>query len=300
MDGRGTGVQTLSTGADLHLHSTASDGTLAPSEVVRLAAEAELAAIALTDHDTLGGLVEAREAGDRLGVRVLAGCEFSVKAAWGEVHLLGYCLALGDQELNTALDGMRKARADRGRAIVAAVNACGIGLDIEDVERAAGGATIGRPHVARALIARRAVRSLEEAFDRFLGRGRPAYVGKVLPTLEATAGLIRRAGGISSLAHPKDRVSREGFEALRDQGLDGLEIRHPSHRPAVREELERVADDLGFLKTGGSDCHGAGAASPSHSVVGGERIPMEWVEQIESMAAGRQRAASARGSLPGG
>lgn len=287
MDRRGIGVQTLTTGADLHLHSTASDGTLAPSEVVRLAAEAGLAAMALTDHDTVAGLPEARATGERLGVRILNGCEFSVKAEWGEVHLLGYCLPLDNPELGVALDRMRAARAERGRAIVAAVNACGIGLDMADVERAAGSATIGRPHVARALIARRAVRTLEEAFDRFLGRGRPAYVAKVLPSLQDTTALIRRVGGISSLAHPKDRFSRNGLETLRSQGLDGLEIRHPSHRPSVRQELERLADGLGFLKTGGSDSHGLGAASPAHAVVGGERIPMEWVERLEAVAAGR-------------
>lgn len=289
MDHAGIGVPPLSAFADIHLHSTASDGTLAPSEVVRLGAAAGLAAIGLTDHDTVAGIAEARAAGARAGIRVVAGCEFSVRAEWGEVHLLGYVLPDTDPELLAALDRMRAARADRGHTMVTRIVACGIPITYEDVEREAAGAPIGRPHVARALIARKAVRSIEEAFDRFLGRGRPAFVPKALPELADVCDLIRRVGGVSSIAHPKDRLSRASLVDLQSQGLDAIEVYHPSHSGPVRASLERLAADLGLLTTGGSDSHGAAAASPSHAVIGGERIPIEWVDRIEALAARRTR-----------
>ncbi|MBL8988401.1 MAG: PHP domain-containing protein [Gemmatimonadetes bacterium] len=288
MDHAGTRVPPLSAFADLHLHSTASDGTLAPSEVVRLGVEAGLAAIGLTDHDTVAGVAEARAAGLAAGIRVVAGCEFSVGADGGEVHLLGYALPDTDPELLTTLDRMRAARADRGHAMVARIAACGIPLEYADVEREAAGAPIGRPHVARALIARKAVRSIEEAFDRLLGRGRPAFVPKALPELAEICDLIRRVGGVSSIAHPKDRLNRAALEELRAQGLDAIEVCHPSHSGPVRANLERLAAELGLLPTGGSDSHGAAAASPSHAVVGGERIPIAWVDRLEALAASRR------------
>ena len=292
MDHARAGIPPLNGQADLHLHSTASDGTLAPAEVVRLAAAASLVAIALTDHDTVGGIAEARAAGETLGVRIVTGCEFSVRAEAGELHLLGYCLPESNPELLATLDQARAAREARGRTMVERIAACGIGLDYADVERAAAGAPIGRPHVARALIARKAVRSLEEAFDRFLGRGRPAFVPKALPPLAEITALIRRLGGVSSLAHPKDRAGRDTLAGYRDQGLDGIEVRHPSHSPAVRADLERIAGELGFLMTGGSDAHGAQAASPTHAGIGGERVPIGWVDRMEAVAAQRRPIAS--------
>jgi len=288
VDHPGAGVPSLSQLADLHVHTTASDGTLEPSEVVRLAAQAGLAAIGLTDHDTMAGIEPGRRAAVALGVRVVSGCEFSVKVDWGEMHLLGYAMPDDDPELIETLARMRTNRSDRGRAMVAAIRKCGIALDYADVVGTAAGAAVGRPHVARALIARGAVRNLEEAFDRFLGRGRPAFVPKVLPALEEITSLIRRAGGVSSVAHPKDRATRQALVDWRSQGVDAVEVRHPSHSAPVRANLERWASELGLLTTGGSDSHGEAAASPSHSVVGGERIPIEWVDRVEALARSRR------------
>ncbi len=292
MDLRRTRIPPLTQTADLHLHSTASDGTLPPSDVVRLGAEAGLAAIALTDHDTVAGVAEARAAGVTLGVKVIAGCEFSVKVEWGEMHLLGYLLPDQNAELLGTLDRMRAGRADRGVAMVDAIRRIGFPIEVAEVERVAAGAPIGRPHVARVLMHQKVVRSFDEAFDRFLGQGRPAYVPKVLPDLAEITGLIRRVGGVSSAAHLRDRGNRALLGTFRDQGLDAVEVRHPSQSPTVRAELERSAEALGLLKTGGSDSHGEAAVSPSHSVVGGERVPMEWVEALERLAAERQPAAT--------
>lgn len=285
-------IPALNQTADLHLHSTASDGTLAPSEVVRLGAEAGLAALALTDHDTVAGVAEARQAGQALGVKVIAGCEFSVKVEWGEMHLLGYLLPDQNAELSSTLDRMRTGRAERGVAMVDAIRRIGFPVEVADVERIAAGAPIGRPHVARVLLERKIVRTFDEAFDRFLGFGRPAYVPKALPELAEITGLIRRVGGVSSAAHLRDRGSRALLATFRDQGLDAVEVRHPSQSLTVRADLERSAAALGLLRTGGSDSHGEAAVSPSHSVVGGERVPMAWVEAMERLAVERQPAAT--------
>lgn len=256
--------------------------------MVRLAARSELAAIALTDHDTVGGVAEAREAGQRLGVEVIVGCEFSVDGGSGELHLLGYFLPEADPRLVTQLSRFRDLRADRGRAMVAAVRKLGFPVEDADVEREAGGGAIGRPHVARALMARRVVRTIEEAFDRFLAAGRPAYVPKVLPPIAEVTTLIRTVGGVSSLAHPKDRATRALLTLLREQGLDGVEVRHPSHSAPVRAQIEQLALELGLLRTGGSDSHGESAATRTHHVIGGERVPMDWVDAAAALARSRR------------
>ncbi len=287
-----TWIRPLTGTADLHLHSTASDGTLPPAAVVRLAAAAGLAAMALTDHDTVAGVAEARAAGVTLGIKVLTGCEFSVKVEWGEMHLLGYLLPDQDPELLGTLNRMRAGRADRGVAMVEAIRKIGFPIEVVEVERAAAGAPIGRPHVARVLIEKKIVRNFDEAFERFLGQGRPAYVPKVLPELAEITGLIRRVGGVSSAAHLRERGSQAQLAAFKDQGLDAVEVRHPSQSGPVRAKLEAAAGVLGLLKTGGSDCHGEAAVSPSHSVVGGERVPLEWVLAMERLAAERRSPAS--------
>lgn len=261
---------------------------LEPAEVVRRAHLAGLAAIALTDHDTIDGVAAAKAAGAKCGLRVLSGCEFSVKVDWGEAHLLGYELRDDEPALNGFLAEMRAARAERGRAMVSAVERCGLRLDYAQVEAIAAGAPIGRPHVARALIAAGVARSFDEAFDRFLGRGRPAFVAKRLPSIEEVTALARAAGGVTSIAHLKDRGTKTALTTFRAQGVDGVEVCHPSHTGPVKRELEGLARELGMLPTGGSDSHGDAAMSPSHSVIGGERIPLDWVDAVVALASERR------------
>ena len=222
---------------DLHVHSTASDGELSPEAVVGRAARAGLAAMALTDHDTLGGVPAAIAAGVRLGVRVVGGCEFSVAAPWGEMHVLGYFLAPGIEVLEAFLTDCRADRARRGRAMVDRLHRLGIPVSHEDVLAEAEGGAVGRPHVARALLRRGQVASVGEAFDRYLGRGRPAFVEKSLPGFAEVADLVHRVGGVVSAAHLKDRGSRSLLLHLRESGLDAVETRHPSHDPDVRARL---------------------------------------------------------------
>jgi predicted metal-dependent phosphoesterase TrpH len=272
---------------DLHLHSTASDGARSPAEVVQQAARVGLTTIALTDHDTVGGYTAAVTAAAALGVRVMSGTELSVRVPWGEMHLLAYGFDPTDHALLAFMARATGHRRDRGQAMAAALGRLGVPVTFDDIEAQAIGAPIGRPHVARALIEKRVVASLDEAFDRFLGRGRPAYVPKALPSVEEATSAIRAAHGISSAAHLKDRGTRQSLGALKAQGLDAVEVRHPSHGPVTRKEIERLALDLDLLRTGGSDWHGQTAVGPAHGTIGAERVPDAWVHAIDQAVQAR-------------
>ena len=267
---------------DLHLHSSASDGAFPPGTVVRRAAAAGLIAVALTDHDTLAGVPAAIEAGAQLGLRVVSGCEFSVAAPWGEMHVIGYFLPPGSAALERFLVDCRADRERRGRAMVERLHRVGVALGEADVLAEAEGGAIGRPHVARALVRRGHVSTVGEAFDRYLARGRPAFVDKTLPTFAAVAALVHEVGGIVSAAHLKDRATRPLLEALRAQGLDAVETRHPSHDPDQRARLTDLALQLGLLRTGGSDWHGESLGDEEHGTIGSEHVPLEWLERIEA------------------
>src|SRR5205809_825773 len=182
---------------DLHTHSTASDGEFPPDEVARRAQCAGLAAFALTDHDTTAGVPAAAAAGAASGIRVVGGCEFSVRAPWGELHVLGYFLEPGQADLEEFLEEMRAARRRRGQQMVAKLNRLGVALDAERVTASVGSGALGRPHVARALVAGGHTADITEAFDRYLGRGRPAFVEKPLPALRDVAKLVHAAGGLA-------------------------------------------------------------------------------------------------------
>ena len=245
------------------------------------AAALGLAAIALTDHDSVGGVAEARAAGVRLGVRVIGGCEFSVAAPWGEMHLLSYFLDADSPGLEQFLADTRARRESRAAEIVSRLNAMGVAITVDDVMTESGGGAVGRPHVGRALIKRGAVRGLNEAFDRYIGRGKPGFVPKVLPGLAEVCELVHRAGGITSAAHLKDRGTRSSLKRFKEAGLDAVETRHPSHQPEHRATLTDLALELGLLRTGGSDWHGDGLAGESHGPMGSQSVPAEWLALLE-------------------
>jgi predicted metal-dependent phosphoesterase TrpH len=270
---------------DLHLHSTASDGNLAPEDVVARAAQADLGAIALTDHDTLAGVAAAIGAGERLGVRVIGGCEFSCAAPWGEMHVLGYFLPGTSDALDAFLAGCRADRVRRARAMVDRLRRLGLELTFDDVLQVSAGGALGRPHVARALVARGAAHDITEAFDKYLGRGRPGFVEKTLPAFRDVARIAHAVGGLVSAAHLKDRATRPVLERFRDDGLDALEVRHPSHSPEVRARLDALAGDLGLLRTGGSDWHGESEAEGSHGSIGSQDVPVAWLDALEARRA---------------
>jgi predicted metal-dependent phosphoesterase TrpH len=276
-------------GADLHVHSTASDGTDRPAELVLLAARAGLRVIALTDHDTVAGVPEARAAGATAGVRVIAGCEFSVAAPWGEMHLLAYFLPEEDADLVAFMDTQRAQRFDRMGEIVRRLNAAGVPVGLEEIRAGAAGGALGRPHAARALVARGKVGDVAEAFHRYLGKGRPAFVPKELPALARVTALVARLGGVTSAAHLKERTTRPALARLKAAGVDAIEIHHPAHGPEIVDRLGRLVSELGFHRTGGSDWHGeAEALAGGRAPLGGITIPTAWVDEIEAVHASRR------------
>lgn len=267
---------------DLHCHSTASDGLRAPTEVVEVAAEAGLSAIALTDHDSTAGLAEAREAGLRLGVQVIGGCEFSVAAPWGEMHLLGYFIEPGDQAIEQFLVDARAKRITRGEVMLDRLHGLGINIPPEALAREAAGGAVGRPHVARALQRLGHVANIQAAFDRYIGRGRPAYVEKELPSLESLAALVHSRGGLVSAAHLKYHGTLEVLRALKAQGLDAVETRHPSHDGDRVATMTNAALALDLGRTGGSDWHGERDPIGTHASLGSQQVPGEWLEELEA------------------
>ncbi len=265
---------------DLHLHSTASDGSLAPQAVVRRALAAGLSAIALTDHDTVGGIPEAVEAGERLGVRVVAGCEFSAAAPWGEMHVLGYFLPSDSPLLEAFLERCRADRVRRAQAMVEQLQRLGVCLSFDDVLHESDGGAVGRPHVARAIVRQGGAIDLGDAFDRYLGRGRPAFVEKTLPAFHAITELVHAVGGLVSIAHLKERGSRTFIEQLKGQGLDAVETRHPSHDPDLRARLTDITLKLDLLRTGGSDWHGDPEPGVTYGTIGSQQVPIEWLDRL--------------------
>jgi predicted metal-dependent phosphoesterase TrpH len=274
---------------DLHVHSTASDGHLPPTAVVEAARAAGLTAMALTDHDTVGGVAEAQAAGERLGVRVVAGAELSAHLFGEEIHLLALHIDRVDV-IATELTRFRDDRVTRAEQMVARLGQHGVTVTMDDVLREAAGGAVGRPHVARAVVASGAARDVREAFDKFLGDGRPAYVDK--PRLEArdAIALAHAAGGIAVWAHPKGEGRREKVEPLVAAGLDGLEVLHPVHNADDRARLQALADFFGLVVSGGSDWH----AVPDHPrVLGLMQVPLAVLERQDERVAARRRAGTA-------
>jgi hypothetical protein len=271
------------------MHSTASDGAQPPDAVIAAAHDAKLAAVALTDHDTVDGVAAARAAGERLGVRVIAGVELSAHEGTDELHILGLHLANVDT-MASALVRFQDDRVSRAETMVAKLNALGIGVTMEAVlEQSAGGA-VGRPHVARALVAGKFVNDQREAFDRYIGGGKPAYVDKPRLEMDAAIRLIHEAGGIAVWAHPGGQGRRERVEQLVAAGLDGLEVRHPSHSGEDTQRLTALVDFFGLVPSGGSDWHGQ---REGPRTIGMMRIPAEWMERQEARIASRNAAPGA-------
>lgn len=260
---------------DLHMHSTASDGSVAPADVVAAAHQAGLDAIALTDHDTVDGVVEAQAAGDALGVRVVAGVELSAVDDGDEIHVLG--LHLGHPEyIAAALEELKEARRDRARITVETLNALGIPVTLDAVFAIAGAGAVGRPHIAKALVAGGWARDFRDAFDRWLGNGRPACIEKRTVTFEEAARLIHDAGGLAVYAHPGSGASRAGLEALAALGLDAVEVRHPSHTADEIVRLAALTEELGLVPSGGSDWHGG---SEGYRSLGSMHVSIDWLER---------------------
>ena len=243
---------------DLHIHTTASDGTDSPEAVVALAAEKGFSIIAITDHDTMRGVPEAVAAGEKYGVRVIGGVEISA-GGQTEVHVLGY--GVRDVErLEQTLTLMRDKRAERMAGMVEKLRALGVDVTLDEVTALSGG-SVGRSHLARVLIDKGVVRDVREAFAKYLSPGKPAYVEREKLGVQQAVRLIADCGGLPVIAHPgqnrgESYWGRERFHALKAYGLRGMEVYHMAHGAAQAAAFERIARAENLLVTGGSDYHG--------------------------------------------
>jgi predicted metal-dependent phosphoesterase TrpH len=272
---------------DLQVHTTASDGALGPAAVVEAAAAAALHAIAITDHDTVDGLPEAEEAGRRLGVRIVPGVELSTHFEGEELHLLGLHLA-NLEAMREALAEFRTQRVQRAERIVETLNAHGMPITMAAVMAEAGDGAVGRPHIARAMLAGGWVREFREAFDKWIGWGRPAYMAKEQFDVADAIALVHRAGGLAVWAHPGELATPARIGRLADRGLDSVEVLHPSHPPYLVQRLVDHTEKAGLLPSGGSDWHGT---QEGPRKLGGQLVPRIWLDWQDARVAERAAVA---------
>ena len=278
---------------DLHIHSDASDGACAPGRLLEMARDARLGAAAITDHDTVDGVRAALARGIPAPLRFLTGIEISAAPPeafplGGSFHLLGYGFRPDDPELNRTLAVLQEARRNRNPRIIARLNRLGIDLALDDLaNRFNADAQLGRPHIAQLMVDRGAAVSIDDAFDRYLGKGRPAFVDKYrIPCADAIR-MIQNAGGVAVLAHPGLLSLLKGIgvpdivEALVGQGLQGIETEYPEHAPAQRKAYRDLARRYDLLMTGGSDFHGDVKPDIRIGTGGGDlAVPFHYYEKI--------------------
>jgi predicted metal-dependent phosphoesterase TrpH len=266
--------------ADLHMHTTASDGTYTPEALVRAAKAKGLAAIAITDHDVTDGVEEGMRFGADIGLEVLAGVEINTDHGDTEIHVLGYAMDLSNPQMVETMDWLREGRMERARKMVEKLNALGYPLSWERVLEIAGPGAIGRPHIADALVEAGHVVSRKDAFARFLGNDGPAYAARARFDATDAIRLIRGAGGVPVVAHPAKIHDDSLIPGLVGAGLGGLEAYHSEHTPEQAEHYVRLANDLGLLWTGGSDFHGSMESRP----LAGVTVPYTQVEALKAAA----------------
>jgi predicted metal-dependent phosphoesterase TrpH len=273
---------------DLHTHSSASDGTDTPGDLVRAAAAAGLDVVALTDHDAMSGWAEAQLAADEVGITLVPGLEISTRFRHRGVHLLAYLPDPDHEPLAAALDRILVGRTERTPAMVAALREHGIDITEDDVRREAGGSVAaGRPHVADALVRLGVVGDRTQAFTELLDPGRPGYRNRYAAELEDMVALVVAAGGVPVIAHPWGRggatvLDEAALASLKDLGLAGVEVDHQDHPPELRERLRAIAADLDLLVTGSSDHHGLGKVDHD---LGVNTTDPEQYERLVSLAA---------------
>lgn len=267
---------------DLHVHTTASDGTDSPELVVSRAREMGLTALAITDHDTVGGIEPALSASRQLSLTVLPGVELSTEEKGREIHILGYLIDPNAPALLEQLSLFRKARVERVVKMVDKLRALGLPVEEEQVLQLAGEGAVGRSHVARALVHVGAVNSTDEAFKKYIGKDRPAYVPRFRYTPGEAVRLIRAAGGVPVLAHPGLAGYDEVIPQLVGEGLQGLEVYYPAHSPAMIWHYERLCRRYRLVATGGSDYHGT--KYREHHQLGATTVPDRVVQVLRELS----------------
>jgi 3',5'-nucleoside bisphosphate phosphatase len=277
---------------DLHTHSTASDGSFSPSALIAEAAKRGLSAIALTDHDTTGGIEEAARAAKEKGLRFIPGIELEI--AWnrdGEFHLLGLGLGELKGEFYKVMEELRRRREERNLEIVDRMNKAGIEVSYSEISTHVTGHSIGRPHFAAYLAEKKIVKNRKQAFSRYLGKGKPFYIPKVGVEFELALKIIHESGGIAVLAHPMSLYIAWGklpelIKSLKEKGLDGIEAWHPSAKVSSCKRLEELGRKLGLYITAGSDFHGEARKDRKLGFTAGEKkISETYLEDIPILGA---------------
>jgi predicted metal-dependent phosphoesterase TrpH len=268
--------------ADLHLHTNFSDGTFTPEELAGHGKRLGLAALALTDHDTIEGCQRMAAACLAAGIEFIPGAELTAELNGGELHLLGYFLQTDNANLRTEIARSQTVRQDRIREMVARLNQINVPLRVEAVFALANCRSPGRPHVARALVEARLCGSLDEAFEKYLKLNRPGWVPKRKISARAAIDLIKQAGGLAVLAHPGLNRTDHIIPELVAAGLDGIECFHSKHSNSAARHYLEIAAEHHLLVTGGSDCHGLNKGKP---LIGSVKLPYGYVERLKERAA---------------
>ncbi|KUO75309.1 MAG: hypothetical protein APF77_12965 [Clostridia bacterium BRH_c25] len=265
--------------ADLHIHTTASDGLMSPDEVVRWASVKRLAAIGITDHDTVNGIGPAVEASPKYGVEVVPGIELSTLYAEEEIHILGYYI---DYKADWFLDILKKiqnSRYERADRIVNKLNGLGVNITLEQVRDIAEAGAIGRPHIARAMINEGYINNIKEAFKGYIGKDCPAYVERYKLNCSEAIGIIKKLGGISVLAHPGLIKNKINIGRIIELGIDGIEVYHSKHDDETIRNALSIANSRKLLITGGSDCHGM--KLNNEPIIGNCSVDYKYVQKLK-------------------
>ena len=264
--------------ADLHLHTTFSDGMLTPEKLFIKAKKLGIKAISITDHDTVEGNYGAKELSAKYGVDFITGIELSCFDSQNEYHILGYCIDIDNEDLHTHLAAFKLSRIERAEVMTKMLHKMGVNINFNDIIDKAGEAPITRPHIAQVIVESGYVSTTKDAFNLYIGDGRPAYAVKAIFQVEKAIKLINNAGGVAVIAHPGNFVNQKKLFQFIEAGLDGIEVYHPLHNEKLRREYHAIANQYWLLETGGSDFHGD--RPNDKNLFGREGVPINALEQI--------------------
>jgi len=267
--------------ADLHVHTFYSDSTFSPEEVVGRAKEANLAAIAICDHDSIDGISPCMEAAERAGIEVIPGIEMTVEKEDAEAHILGYFIGWEDPGFRKILKELQETRVERIHKMVEKLKSHGVDVDATDVLKLSGRGSVGRLHLAQAIMKTGKFNRHREIFDKFIGFGKPCYVPNIKLSPKGAIELLLKVGGIPVLAHPYTVGKDEYIEEFVGYGLKGIEIYHSDHTNSMTKRYKEIAERYNLLLTGGSDCHGL---NKSRVLIGSVKVPYELVEKLKEEA----------------